>query len=101
MVSNSNVFDFTKWVELPHLPDWQINRNFFKFSMPAILFFVFGLGRILFSVYDGQNIWLAFMRFLVVVAWAYGLNWLAEKGYPGVAWGILLLPVAIMLTLFG
>jgi len=68
---------------------------------PAILFFIFAFGRILYSVNKGQQLLYAFSRFIMVLIWTYALNWLCKQGYTGVAWAVVLLPIAINLTING
>ena len=84
-----------------------LNHTFFNYNVnvnicpPAIIFFVFGFSRVLYSVYQNQNLLYATVRFLAVLIWSYVLHWLCKNDYQGVAWAVVLLPIAYMLTLYG
>ena len=72
--------------------------NLFNYCFPAIVYFLFAFGKLLWNVYAGADLWLMLTKFLVILLWTYALNWLCKKGYSTVAWFLVMLPFAILFT---
>jgi hypothetical protein len=73
--------------------------NIFNYCYPAILYFLYAFIKLLFKVYQKNNIYLILLKFLGILIWTYILNLLCTKGYTAVAWVLVLLPLAINFTL--
>jgi hypothetical protein len=70
-----------------------------KLCSPAWVFFIMALARIFYSIYVQTSIWIIMLRFVVLGAWTYALNWICSSGYTNVSWFLVLLPFALLFTL--
>lgn len=74
--------------------------NILKYCLPALLYFVFGVVKALWSIYREENTYVVIVRFAFTLLWCYVLNWLCTKGYEAVSWGCVVIPFAIRFITF-
>ena len=66
--------------------------------IPAWIYLLAGTVRILWSIYVHTNIWVVLLRAALVLIWVYAVNLMCKSGYDTLAWLLVGLPIAILIT---
>ena len=68
------------------------NFEFSKYCTPAQLYLVLGAIGIIMGFLKNYGVWTLLTQALILVIWAWALNWLCSKGFKAISWILVLLP---------
>jgi hypothetical protein len=78
-----------------------MDKNFSKLCTPAKIYFAIAVIAIIFALFNGVSLMLAFTKLLFAFIWTFVLGWLCDKGYSSISWFLVLLPyIVIALAMF-
>lgn len=78
-----------------------MDKNFSKLCTPAKIYFGIAVIAIIFALFNGVSLMLAFTKLLFAFIWTFVLGWLCDKGYSSISWFLVLLPyIVIALAMF-
>ena len=73
-----------------------MDKNFSKLCTPAKIYFGIAVIAIIFALFNGVSLMLAFTKLLFAFIWTFVLGWLCDKGYSSISWFLVLLPYIIL-----
>ena len=68
------------------------NFEFSKYCTPAQLYLVLGAIGLIMGFLKNYGVWTLLTQALILVLWAWVLNWLCSKGFKAISWILVLLP---------
>jgi len=68
------------------------NFEFSKYCTPAQLYLVLGAIGLIMGFLKNYGVWTLLTQALILVLWAWVLNWLCSKGFKSISWILVLLP---------
>ena len=72
------------------------NFEFSKYCTPAQLYLVLGAIGIIMGFFKNYGVETLLTKSLLLVLWAWVLNWLCSKGFKSISWILVLLPFITM-----
>ena len=73
-----------------------MDKNFSKLCTPAKIYFAIAVIAIIFALFNGVSLMLAFTKLLFAFVWTFVLGWLCDKGYSSISWFLVLLPYVVI-----
>ena len=71
-------------------------KDFRKLCTPAKIYFAIAVISVIFGLFNGMPLMMAFWKMIFAFIWTYALGWLCKKGYDSISWFLVLLPYIIM-----
>ena len=76
------------------------NFEFSKYCTPAQLYLVLGAIGIIMGFFKNYGVETLLTKSLLLVLWAWVLNWLCSKGFKSISWILVLLPFILVAFMF-
>lgn len=71
-------------------------NDFAKLCTPAKIYFAIAVIAVIFGLFSGLSLMMAFWKLVFAFIWTYVLGWLCRKGYESISWFLVLLPYIII-----